>query len=321
MLKKIFKSKWLVRSIGIILFILILLFKIDFRQLRGLVRFNPVYFGGAIILTIVLSFVRPIRWQYILKKSGIYYRFWTVFKIYNIGVFMGNITPGKLGEFGKIVYLKKDNHPINKSLVSIIVDKLSDLFLLSIIGFFGLLFLRRLLDINILPVAAVIVIAIFSSAIIIKSRAHKPLLKKIFSFIVPKKFQESWQKQIDGFVRELKLYGIKNYFYIFFITTLFWAIHYLMTYLLAKSIGINQIPFLHLVFLIAVAELVMLIPISVLGIGTRNISLLFLFSLYGVPAELTIGFSLLVLLIIIINSFIGLLCWFKKPITISSNSN
>ena len=296
MIKNLFKNKWLIRSIGIIIFVLILVFKIDFNKIHQLVKFDFSYLFSALIIIVLSSIIRPLRWQYILKKINIAYSFKKVFQLYYIGVLFGNITPGKLGEFGRTAYLKKDNHPINESLISILIDKAADAILLLIIGFLGIIYLRRILSINIVVTSIIIISGIIFLTIIIKTRLYRVLIPK------------NWQIYILNLFKGLKFYKTKNYLFILFLTFIHWFFHYLILYLLALSVGITNLSLFYFAISIAIAELITLLPISILGIGTRDISLLFLFSLFNIPAETTISFSVLSLIIVIgTNSLIGLI--------------
>ena len=298
MFKKLLKNKWLIRSIGIIIFILILIFKIDFEKLLQIVRIDYHYLAGAFIVLLVSSIIRPIRWQYILKKLNINYSFKKTYWLYYIGVLMGNVTPGKIGEFGKIAYLKKDGNTTSNSLISIIIDKIIDLIFLVIVSGIGIIVFYKFLKIDILPTLIIILIASLLLIIIIKTRAYKTLIERL---------------HLSGFIKELKLYKFKNYFYIFLLTIFYWLSHYVIFFLLARSIGIDQLSFINLALSITMTGLIVLLPISILGIGTRDISLLFLFSFFGVTPEVIISFSILGLGVIVINSLMGLICWLIKP--------
>ncbi len=298
MFKKLLKNKWLIRSIGIIIFILILIFKIDFEKLLQIVRIDYRYLTGAFIVLLMSSIIRPIRWQYILEKLNINYSFKKTYWLYYIGVLMGNITPGKIGEFGKIAYLKKDGNTTSNSLISIIIDKIIDLIFLVIVSGIGIIVFYKFLKIDILPTLIIILIALLLLIIILKTRAHKTLIKRL---------------HLSDFIKKFKLYKFKNYFYIFLLTIFYWLSHYVIFFLLARSIGIDQLSFINLALSITMTGLIVLLPISILGIGTRDISLLFLFSFFGVAPELIISFSILGLGVIVINSLIGLICWLIKP--------
>ena len=54
-------------------------------------------------------------------------------------IYIGFVTPGRLGEFVKAVYLKSDKGlSLSKGMSSVLVDRLFDLYLLIILGLIGI---------------------------------------------------------------------------------------------------------------------------------------------------------------------------------------
>ena len=91
-----------------------------------------------------------------------------------------------------------------------------------------------------------------------------------------------------------------------------WCLTFVLWYLLALSIDIN-ISFLYIIMCSSVSTLVTLMPISISGIGTRDMVLIFLFSQIGLSQESAIALSISVLIIKLIESVGGLIAWYKKP--------
>lgn len=85
-----------------------------------------------------------------------------------------------------------------------------------------------------------------------------------------------------------------------------------------KWLGVNiDIPYYYLIACIAIASIVSIIPIAISGIGTRDATSVFLFSLLGKNREAAVSLSLLVLLMMAINGLIGYFVWIKYPIRLS----
>jgi uncharacterized protein (TIRG00374 family) len=79
-----------------------------------------------------------------------------------------------------------------------------------------------------------------------------------------------------------------------FIGIISWIPPFIYGYLLALSLGIN-IGLFFFILVIPVLSLLDLLPISISGIGTRDVALIFLFGLNGISAEQAVAFSLLYL--------------------------
>ncbi|MBU2564049.1 flippase-like domain-containing protein [Patescibacteria group bacterium] len=316
MIKKILKNKWFFRLIGIVIFIFILN-KINLKEtLSFFLNLNLSYLVLAILIMVFASTIKPYRWQYILKTMNINYSFWQVFRLYFIGLFMGIVTPGRLGELGKIIYLKKNNHSFERSLASIMIDRLADIFYLIISGFIGLFlffyFFKNLIIIGF----SIITIGIILFIIIIKIKKAKIILKRLIFILVPKKYKQKIEKSFSEFIENIKLYKFKNYFKIFILTTLSWLVSYVAVYFLTKSIGMMNVSFIYLTVSITIVSLVTLLPISISGLGTREATFLMLFIPLGFTNEQIISLSLLIFITnFIIIPIIGLSCWLITPIT------
>ncbi|GAH55102.1 unnamed protein product, partial [marine sediment metagenome] len=97
-------------------------------------------------------------------------------------------------------------------------------------------------------------------------------------------------------------------------TLVTYAIFFSQCYLLALSLNLS-LSFLDIAVYMAVANLVVLIPVSIAGIGTRDATLIALFSLQGVSAEAALSYSLLVLFTFYIcGAAMGAIAWQIKPI-------
>lgn len=316
MLEKIKKYSFF---IGIIIFLLIIS-RLELSKLANiLTKINFFYFTLAVSLLLPLLLTKAYRWNYLKKKQKIIYCLKDSFLMNNVGLSIGLITPGRLGELSKIFYLKNSGHSLGKSSVSVLLDRLADLFFLLIFGFFSLLFFFSFFQKTILLLTLSISFFLFLLIFFLKTNLIRIFLKKIFIFIIPSKYQKSWKLNFHDFFQGLKIYNFKNYLFIFFITTFSWLIYYLQVFFLAKSINIKNIPFLYLIMTVTIAGFITLLPVSISGLGTREATLIFLFSFFAISQELTVTFSLLILSMSLLSASIGLICWFIKPIRISSN--
>tara|TARA_B100000427_G_C15460098_1_gene573624 strand:- start:997 stop:1215 length:219 start_codon:yes stop_codon:yes gene_type:complete len=65
----------------------------------------------------------------------------------------------------------------------------------------------------------------------------------------------------------------------------------------------------------AISNLVSFLPISISGLGTRDATLIFLFSLINIQSELALSYSLLIFFTIFLaGGLFGYFCWWIKPL-------
>jgi hypothetical protein len=90
-----------------------------------------------------------------------------------------------------------------------------------------------------------------------------------------------------------------------FIEIFSYLLFFLQLYILALSFPIS-IPFISFILIYPIASLISLIPVTVSGFGTREGTLIYLFSLYGIADETTVAISLGGYVVtMLIPSFIG----------------
>jgi hypothetical protein len=299
--------------LGIIIF-LIVLSKTNLGEIfKNIEKIKFIYLFGGLLLTLPTMFTKALGWNYIKKQQGINYSLKNSFLMYCSGLYLGLVTPGRLGELTKALYLKKDGYSIGKSLTSVVLDRLTDVvFLLAFVFLGSLLFLDALQKTILIPILCIIITVVLF-LMLLKMGLIKWGLNKLFYFLVPEKYQKSWKVNSQDFINGFKDYTLKNYIVIFLITMISYLFYYLQMYLLAKGVGIN-IHFSYLSVAVTIAGLITLIPISISGIGTRDAALIFLLTPLSVPKEQVIVFSMLILLMVAWGALIGLFCWLIKPI-------
>lgn len=300
--------------IGIIIFAIIIS-RLDFHKLILILNnINYQYLFLAFILLLPILMIKSYRWNYLMKKQNINYSFKKSFLMYGIGMYIGIITPGRLGELSKIAFLKNDHHSLGKSSVSVILDRLTDLLFLLTFSYIGIFFFFSYFKDLILILTLILIFSIILLIVFIKTNLIKFLPKKIFNLIIPFKYQKSWKINFQDFINGLKIYKIKNYLFILLITSFSWFFYYLQAFILAKSIGINNISFFFVSIAVTIAGLITLLPISILGLGTRDAVLIGFFSILSINQELTVTFSFLILLMSSLMGLIGFICWLLNQI-------
>ncbi len=301
--------------IGLVIFVFILS-RLNFSYYQELI--NRISLTGLLLVfaTIFLLFLPSIalksyRWQRLMKAQEIHYSFWQAFLMYQASVYLGMFTPARIGEASKVLYLKKDHSP-GKAFVSIALDRLADMVFLLAFGYFGMFLFLDILKKDALVFGIILSFLLIIGFLIWKIRLLKYFLQKIFYYFIPSKYQNSWKINFQDFLLGLHSYKFIDYFSAFILTIVIWFAFYLTIYLFALKIGISM-PFFYFSSALAIASLVTFLPVSIAGLGTRDVTLLAMFSFFNVPVELTIAVSMFVLFLTFVVSTIGLFCWLKKP--------
>ena len=129
---------------GIILFAVILS-KIDLKGFFILLRdINLFYFICAVLLLLPMIVIKAYRWNYLKRTQKINYKLSDSILMYGAGIYLGLLTPGRVGDFIKVLYLKNHGNSVGKSFVSVFIDRIADLLFLIIFGYVGMFFFIHL---------------------------------------------------------------------------------------------------------------------------------------------------------------------------------
>ena len=286
--KRIFSI--LIKCFGILLFIIILN-KIDLSSLFKLLNkeiIAPLLI--TIALLIVSYFFKALRWNLLCRAYDIKLSIVFSFRVFLVGTFLGFTTPGGMGELFRAYYLKEQGHALSKSLFSVVLDRLIDLCFLMVFVLISIVFLELKYGIinqvfkvdSYLP----IIFLIISVASLI---AGGYFIKNTSWFIELKiKVSGYWNE-----FRSLKLSAIEKLLLITY-TLIALFIGYGLFYYLAVCLDIN-IGFFDILACAFFVSMIQLLPISILGIGTRDITLIYFFHLNSIGAEWAVLLSAVLL--------------------------
>ena len=315
------KNKWIFRSIGLILFVIILS-KLNLTKIVALLsNINPFYLVAALLLFIPLLVIKAMRWQLLMKAQNIDYSLKDSTIMYAAALYIGALTPGRIGDFIKVFYLKGDEHPFGKSFATVLSDRLFDLVSLLLLGYAGMLLFITLFERAIIILSCIFVGTVFLIIFFIYKRGFGiGILEYISSSFIPEKYRENAKTGFSDLYNGIKTLNANQFVLATYITFFGWVIYFVMMYLFALSIDIN-ISFLYLATCVSISAIITLIPISISGIGTRDATLIILFSYLGLSKESAIAFSMMILIMFAFNGSIGLIAWLKKPISIKTNTS
>jgi uncharacterized protein (TIRG00374 family) len=281
----------LIKCFGILLFIIILN-KIDVRSLFDLLNKDIV---APLIITIVFLiisyFFKALRWNLLCKAYGIPLNIGFSFRVFLVGTFLGFTTPGRMGELFRAYYLKEQGHDLSKSLFSVILDRFIDLFFLLAFVIISIVFLELKYGIinhifNIDSYLPLTILTIGLTTLI----AIGYFIKKTSWFL---KLKEKLKEYRHAFLSLNLNTADKLLLIIYTLIGLF--IGYGLFYYLAVCLNIN-IGFFDILACAFFVSMIQLLPISILGIGTRDITLIYFFHLNSIGAEWAVLLSAVLLI-------------------------
>jgi len=298
--------------IGILLFTYILL-SIDISQVfLEIKNINYYFLSTAFIFILFMLIVQTFKWYLIAVFQEIKISFKDAFNINLISNFYGFVTPSKIGGIVRAEYLKKytDDKNIGKGLFNFSIDKMLDLSSIVLITImFSFVFKNKInLPIN-LFIILFLTFAILIGFFINKKRS-KWALGFIYRKLIHGKMKTKARITFESFYDNIPK---KRFFIIFFgINLISWIFIYLIHYFIGLSLGIN-LEMIHYLAIMPLGTIVSMIPISINGLGTREATLISLFSIFNISAAKVFSMSLLAYVLVgIIPSIIGIFLIYKK---------
>ncbi len=271
------------KIIGVLLFIWVLA-TTDVQQIITTLSRVPLRFlVGTLVLFPVIYTLRSLRWHILAHTVGSVVSFAESLRMYYAGIFLGMITPGRIGEAARIPFLTRQGITVRKGILLTVLDRVFD------VGCIGIL---SIIAVGVLwswTLAAVITAALLLAFLLMLL-----FLKKIpFALPVIRLVWRPCPRLIA-------------------LTFVSWGFYFLQLEILRRGFAIN-LPLTHFLSIMTFAGIVSMLPIAPAGLGTRDAFVAFMFLRYQVPTETSVAFTATIFLLTFLGSLLGLYAWFHPP--------
>ena len=151
---------------------------------------------------------------------------------------------------------------------------------------------------------------IFLSLVFYKENSSKFLLRIFYKKFIPERIKEKAKITFGSFYQEMPKVGFLSIVLTLSIIT--WIINYTIIYFIGLSLGI-ELKIIYFLAILPISTLVAQIPITISGLGTREITMISLFGLFGIDEVKVFSMSIIgIILMSIIPSLIAILLIMKK---------
>jgi len=313
------RYKWTIRLFGIGL-LSVLIWQLDIAKTGAALRTVRLDFVIlAIILTLPMILLKSLRWRDIVLRQGASYGKLPALLAYFGGIFIGLITPGRLGEFSRTLYVMNDCRlSAGKAFASVFTDRLFDLYALTLVGGTGLwlmLFNRGWW--SLIEFWGFFIILTILMLLILRRAVFRRVCQFILNLSLIGARKAALSEWLNSFHEGLQIMSLKNSLTWLTYTCLAYSIFFFQAYLLARSVDL-LVSFPDVIYAVALGSLVTLLPISISGIGTREATVIAFMHTRGIAAEPTLAFLFLFFVTFYIASgLMGAAAWSIKPLPIS----
>ena len=255
------------------------------------------------------------RWRELLQMQGIQYPGWDAFLVFVAGLFLGLVTPGRVGEMSKALYLKQDKGvPVSEGLANVLVDRLFDLYTILVLGVAGLIWFRLLPGWILGLFVAGTIATLLMPLALLSQRLATWGLRLTRQLPLLRRWNTRLTEATGRFQRGLRPLMTAKLVVPLGLTLVSYTLFFGQAYLLAMALDL-QIGIAYLAVCVSVAGVITLLPISFSGLGTRDAVLIALFAPLGISAEQAVAYSTLFFLTFYVGGgVIGVVAWQLKPL-------
>jgi glycosyltransferase 2 family protein len=304
--------RWLLRFLGPVILVIVLLRLKDPSEIgRLFLSADPLWILGSLVLNFAAIHTKVIRWQVFLRVRDVHYGLKNAWLAFSASLYLGMLTPGRVGDLLRIQYLKNDARvPYAEGLASIVIDRLCDLYVLA--GFVAVAFVRYApaLDARFTVMSwAIVGATVLLPLLLVWPGLLDGFLGKIYARLA----KDAESDGLNQFLTALRAQIGRALLVTMPLTVLAYFVTFLQGYMIARALGI-PISFFDATCLLAVANLMGLLPISISGVGIREAFFATVFPWLGIEASRGVGFGLLVFAVVYLAlAAIGFIAWQIKP--------
>lgn len=285
--------RWLVRLIGPAILVVVLVRSGDLGAVVTAVRRAALLpLLGAVALNAAMFQLKVLRWQALLRARGVVYRTGRAWSSFMASVYVGMLTPGRVGDALRAQYLRHDvGMGYAEGLALVVVDRLCDLYVLVAfvaLGFvrFGAILAGKLGWV----LGGCVALTLLGPLLFFVPGVAERLFGRLYGKLAPDRSAAG----LSRFLVALREQAGPRLVWPVVLSLVAFLVNYVQGWLVASAMGLETVTLYDVMCLMAIASMLGLLPISVSGIGVRELFFALAFPLLGLPAESGVGYGLLV---------------------------
>ena len=288
--------------------------KIDLKQVGAqLATANPWPVVAALLLFEVAIIINGVKWQVLLRAQGIRIPFGALLQFLFTGFFFNNFLPANVG--GDVIRgygLARYTDRGADAAVSVIVDRI-----VGLTAYMSTAFVAAVIVVNLSGseelqklewVAFVALLALLAGFATLLSRRVRALLSRLFALRWLSPIAPLWNRISSAF--DAYRFQYRALALAFGLGLLGIVCTALVNWFLSQSMG-GLMPLPTIFLLNPLIALVLMLPISIGGIGVSQAAYPFFYGLAGVPPSHALAVSLLMQAVVILGSLPGAFFWLR----------
>ena len=304
-----FKKETLYKVLRIVISISLIVFLLSRANLPELVAVlksaNVWWFLVALLVEFIRVLISSYRWQILLSAKKIHNSLGSLISFYMVGYFFNMLLPTVWGgDVVRTYELAKYSERAADSIASVLVERTLDLVGLFVICWVSLAVfgLKRFEGTNILPIISGLSMTVLFLVVLLFNRR---LMEKLISLGRIIKWWDTEAKLRGTYdsLLELALYR-RSLGTAFGVSLIYQFVGIISAFLISQALGLG-VPFSFFLVVMPIIWVIMMIPISIAGLGVRESAFVFFFAQHGVPTESALLLSLLFFSLTLVLALVG----------------
>ena len=299
---------------GLLVFPILLALGVDFGQVaRSIGNASPALVITSFLVLQLMYVARAWRWQLFCEAAGIEGNSLArIYEIHFAGLFAGAALPQGAAPFTQVIFLSENGHSWRRGVLSVLADRAWETISMMLFAMIAAVYLwptfpglaAVVLAVGGSATAALILLVIFRSRLLTLGQNHLHRLPARVRKLVDRPELEYLGETLSRL--RLRLPSLVSVSAIVLLGQMLSAV------LLAEALSIELSP-VYIAMGAALIGLMMMVPLTINGLGAREGILVLMFSAAGAGREEAISLGLLMLSINILSRLPGIIVWARGP--------
>jgi glycosyltransferase 2 family protein len=297
---------WVIRLAGSLLFLALLVWldasgALPLGQVWAtLISADPLLVALSIAMYVPFLLVKAQRWRLVSADMGMPLPTAQALRIYAIGLAAGTFTPGQAGDALKALYVQRLGYPLGRALGASILDRLFDVAALAVLGLVGVAVYGGRFAGQVPALVAILL----GCALLVAFFAWSTTRHWLMS-LISRRLRRADGSGEGGETWSLGRVTILN---VTLLTVASFVISTFRVWLLAGALGVWLGP-LEVTGFVGLTTAAALVPVTVGGIGTRDVVAALAFGQLGRPGAEGVAVSVLILVLNVAQAITGWVVW------------
>jgi len=265
--------------------------------------------AASIALIIPVIHLKVARWRGLLAARGFPYRMRRAYAAVLPSLYLGMLTPGRIGDALRIQYVHREiDVPHSEGLATTVMDRFSDLYVVASVAALGMVHFASILRSDLAYATWVAVAIALLAPLLLMVKGPADLFGRLL-----RRLTDRWHASYGNLLFAMRSLVKKCLTFAIPLTAAAFAINYVQGWLIARAIGVD-LSYLDVAGLLSATSLLGLMPISIAGVGVRELFLALVFPALGFTSAQGVAFGLLIFVCINLSTvFVGFIAWQVAP--------